>query len=76
MGEGTRLTLLMVGVVIIGRREEADYGGKELLTTKKLMDAGRRNMDDLLGGDCRGVVEINTASIRKKRLLLEEQRGS
>jgi hypothetical protein len=32
--------------------------------------------DDLLGGDCRGVVEINTASIRKKRLLLEEQRGS
>jgi hypothetical protein len=34
----------MVGVVIIGRREEADYGGKELLTTKKLMDAGRRNM--------------------------------
>jgi len=101
MGEGTRLTLLMVGVVVPGRREEADYSGKDLLTTKKLMDVVQRSMvrresrllelpacccswlvqncllkDDLLGGDRRGVVEISTAPIRKKRLLLEEHRGS
>jgi len=101
MGEGTRLALLMVGVVVLGRRGEADYSGKDLITTKKLMDAVQRSMvrresrllelpacccswlvqncllkDDLLGGDRRGVVEINTALVRKKRLLQEEHRGS
>ncbi|KAL9397612.1 hypothetical protein Peur_011865 [Populus x canadensis] len=101
MGEGTRLTLLMVGFVVSGRREEADYSGKDLLTTKKLMNAVRRSMvrrenrllelpacscswlvqncllkDDLLGCDRHGVVEISIAPVWKKRLLLEEYRGS
>jgi hypothetical protein len=34
----------MVGAAVPGRKEEADYGGEELLTTEELMDAGWRNM--------------------------------